>query len=400
MSEQLKIPGGNDKGMTLDAAQTSSLTYWNDRISKTLDAGESRYPDRDKKLVAGLRAEIARRQAGGAQAAPKASSALPAAAPAGGNSGSAIVTRQPDDLQGTYSKPDEIGAIMATASQVGHLITPQTSCGQLPAGCALAVSCVYIDVDRETYGIPHPDSAERGLDKTALAKISAAAGIDWDAAQCSRLDNGRDPHYVHYRAVGYVRNFDGTLRTEIGSVEMDLRDGSEAMLASKDKELPMTRKFILRHAESKAMNRVIRRLGVRSKYSRADLQKPFVIVKIMFTGVTDDPALKMMFAGKTADAFLGSRQALYGGGQPRHMTPGPTHHQLPPHDPPPIGTAAEDDWSDYDKETGEVNTPAATSAPAQLVDGASVPGNALNVSAASKPVGQQQELTTNPSEKY
>lgn len=399
MSGELKIPGGNDKGMLLTEAQASSLTYWYDRISKTLDAGESRYPDRDKKLVAGLRAEIARRAAGGAPAAP-APSTTNAPAATSQPAGSSIARRPPDELQGTYQKADEIGAMMASAAQVGYLITPQTSCGQLPAGCALAVSLVYIDVDRETYGIPNAESNDRGLDKTALAKISAAAGIDWDAQQTQRLDNGRDPHYVHYRAVGYVRNFDGTVRCELGSMEMDMRDGAEEMLACKKEiDLALKRKFILRHAESKAMNRVIRRLGVRSKYSRQDLQKPFVVVKIMFTGHSDDPALKMMFAQKTADAFLGSRNALYGGGgQARHATPGPTHHQLPPHDPPPLGTAAEDDWSDYDKDTGELNPAAAAPLP-QLVDPGSVPGNTLNAGAASKPVGQQQELVP-PAEKY
>jgi len=166
---------------------------------------------------------------------------------------------------------------------------------------------------------------------------------------------------VHYRAVGRVRNFDGSMRTEVGTVEMDLRDGSDTAANMGDKELALVRKFILRHAESKAMNRVVRRLGIRTKYTREDLAKPFVVAKLAFTGQTDDPTLKRMFAARIADTFLGARQTLYGN-QPAAL---PTGHAPPPigvdtdgddderYTREPDGSTQGDDYSQYDDDTAD-----------------------------------------------
>lgn len=376
-----KIPGGDHKGAPLAQAPMVTLTYWAERIGNNINKNESQNPTRDKALHQALCSEIARREGGGKQeqkAPAGAANTQGSAAPAQGASNTQIVARKPDELAGSYSKPADATQMMRNAQAVGHLVTPQTACPELPQGCVIATSLVWIDPDTETYGIPHKDSSKRGLDKTALAKISAAAGIDWDSVLCGRLDNGRDPHYVHYRAVGHVRNFDGTPRTEVGQVEQDLRDGSDEASGCTDKELPIRRKFILRHAESKAMNRVIRRLGVRTSYERSELTRPFIIVKIMFTGQTDDPKLREMFASKIADKFLGGHQQLYPGA--RHATPGLPSHTMQ-HEPPPVGESAQDDddFSDYPDEPQLPQTTqgsAAVDVPAQQRQGDPVPQGA------------------------
>lgn len=53
-----KIPGGKEKDVALEAASDEALQWWSKRISTNLDSGESRYPDRDQKLLDALHGEI------------------------------------------------------------------------------------------------------------------------------------------------------------------------------------------------------------------------------------------------------------------------------------------------------------------------------------------------------
>jgi hypothetical protein len=374
---ELTIPGGNEKGATLSAASASTLEYWIKRISTAIETGDSRNEGRDKRLVDAMTSELRARGNGERAVAAQAVGTAPRPNMPGGSAPAAqppparaalqadpqtalALRAQVEELSGSYDEPTTVMNIMRRAAQVAHLVAPSPTCGALPAGCAIVANVIWIDAQRETYGIPSESSSNRGLDKTALSKIANAAGIDWDPELCRRLDDSSDMHYVHYRAVGRVRNFDGTMRTEVGSVEMDLREGSEtyeetwsrAKRGKKETndELGMMRKFILRHAESKAMNRVVRRLGIRSKYTLEELQRPFIVMRLMFTGQTDDPELKRMFAAKIAETFLGAAATLY-------RTPAPALGSA--HQPPPVGLGSDDDdapehtddeYSEYDED--------------------------------------------------
>src|SRR5690606_12675198 len=98
----------------------------------------------------------------------------------------------------------------------------------------------------------------------------------------------------------------------------------------------------LRHAESKAKLRVIRSLGIRTSYSRGELAKPFIVVRAVFTGESNDPEVRRRNADRIADRFLGASDMLFG-------SPAPAPRSLPqrqprrviamPHDPPPVGNA-------------------------------------------------------------
>ncbi len=372
----LTLPWGNDKGKPLEEAGDGTLKWHLETIGANLAANKSKYPDHDRKLIAGIRAELDRRAKGGQQQA---------SAPAQRPAVSIATTEQLSALAGSYTDPKQAMEVMRTAAQLAHLVTPQTSVPMLPLGCVIATSLVWVDPDRDTYGIPSKDSTTRGLDKTALARISAAAGVDWHPSMSRRLDNGKDPYYVRWRSVGYVRSFDGSQRTLVGNVEIDLRDGApEALECEKldregkdstkrdangvPKELVVKRKFIVRLAESKARNRAIRDLGVRTSYERAELQeKPFTIARIMFTGHSDDPALKLAFAQMIGQSFMAGRAALFGP-EPVEAT---ARFVDEPHDPPPVGQSVGDpgaddddtppdygpDPGDYDPTTGEIKDP-------------------------------------------
>lgn len=286
---------------------------------------------------------------------------------------------------GSYRDPAVITTRMRQLMDEAHLVSPATECGSLAEGCEVALSAVLIDTTTpEVYGIAGDrGSADEtvGLSKTALDRIAGAVGGTWVIEKSGRLDDRSDPRYVHYRAVLRVMDFDGSIREFPGEVEIDARDGSpqveeivEKAKNAKDKDgnprprdprpqIIELRKFLLRHAESKAMNRAIRKLGVRTSYKRKELAKPFVAARVLFTGRTDDPELRRIFAGKIADTFLASRLALFGGGTPPALPPAPPARVIDVgHAPPPVGAVVdyEDDDVPFGAEPPRTPPPAAS----------------------------------------
>jgi hypothetical protein len=390
---------GREKGVAIASAPDKELSYWINRIQKDLAEGNTpdKYAASEQAKLVELQAEVQRRAAGGARAAAPAGSSAGSA----GSASVALMTRQEaEQLAGTFPDTARAMQVMREAASKAFLITSQTTVPQLPHGCEMAFSVVWVEPETETYAI----EGDLGLTKDALNKIASAAGVSWDAHLTGRLDNGRDPFYVHYQACARIRRFDGSERTEIGHKEIDLRDGSQdaldfyASAEAKDKAaggdpkkmakraaggvpfgLAIARKFILGNAETKAMNRAIRRLGVRTKYKQVELEtKPFVIATVLFTGRSDNPVLEARFADKIADAYLGARASLYGGAP--GLPPGSSPPALPArHDPPPLGSTLgdpgndDDDWRDYESSRGAIDTtsdasraaPASASSPKQ-----------------------------------
>lgn len=234
-------------------------------------------------------------------------------------------------VSGAFRDAEQVTERLQHAAKHYHLVSPATACGMVPEGCSITLSTVLVDVENETYDV----GGKRGLAKSALDKIASAAGISWDARMSGRLDDGSDPHYVLWRAVGTMRHLDGTIVQLLGTKEMDLRQGSAQLEAlyerfeakhakwqangrrgyepkSPDGQIREMRLHIVGHAESKARLRAIRSLGVRSAYKDDELKKPFVVAKMAWTGQSDDPELRRAFALKQADAMLGGHRALYG----------------------------------------------------------------------------------------
>jgi hypothetical protein len=274
------------------------------------------------------------------------------------------------EVSGTFRSAERATMALQRASEIGHLVSPAPACGSIPEGCALAISAVLVDVEKETYEL----QGKRGLGKVALDKIAGAAGISWDPLLSRRLDNGADPYYCHYKAVGRVRDYDGTVRILQGEVEIDAREGSPQVdeirtkadrRAKRDNrendggasQILELRKFLLRHAESKAKNRAIRSLGVRTSFDRKELEKPFVVAKIQFTGETSDPELKPIFAKSIADSFTNANQALFG---PPLALPQASSEVA--HAPPPVGSVGASE-ADAEAEGEEVPPSSRPSSP-------------------------------------
>ncbi len=256
----------------------------------------------------------------------------------------AMVTRQPSAamaLAGTSHDAEDVTARLQAAVEKYNLVSPATSCGVLPEGCGIAISTVQLNPDprssSDVYAIPGSDKL--GLSKSALDRIGAALGVSWDARQSRRTDDGSDPLYCVFQAVGTYRCFDGSEIQIMGTKEMDLREGSPQLQGVSPAQANGIKKFLMPHAETKARLRAIRSLGIRTGYTREELQKPFVCARLMFTGHTDDPELRRAFALKRADAMLGGSRALFG--EPEPLPPAPL--PLPPTPPPPVGNRARDD---------------------------------------------------------
>lgn len=263
-------------------------------------------------------------------------------------------------LRGSSRDPEVITAKLREASRHFHLVAPTTG-GRAPEGCEVVFSPVLVD-PADTYEIP--GSSKRGLAKAALDRIAGAAGVSWVPGESRRLDDGSDPRYCHYRAVGRYRHFDGTVATIMAEKEMDLRDGSpqvESLIAKSAKKAQREKKtlsasearrigeekaenqirelrlHILGHAETKARLRAIRSLGIRTGYEPEELARPFVVARVSFTGATDDPELKREFARSISQNFLNGHAALYGQAT-TSLAPAPTPTALPV-PPPPVGRA-------------------------------------------------------------
>lgn len=262
---------------------------------------------RNTKLQGIAKRELARR-AGGAGGAPK---ALPSQA----------LARQQDAplaIEGNFRDPQKATAALKAASEAFHLISPATMVGALPEGCAVALALVRVSPDD-----PHLYRVgdKVALDKTHLAQLGNAAGAS--IVESRRTDDCSDPHYCAWTVRVRYRQLDGTWAYKQGSVEQDLREpfGAEYVDAvekarEKDrdptKQLRELRRFITRHAESKALNRAYSAIGIRRAYTSKELERPFCVARVVFTGQSDDPQARAQFRAGIMQSFLTSSEDAFG----------------------------------------------------------------------------------------
>ncbi len=223
----------------------------------------------------------------------------------------------------TFSELGPLHEAMQKASKNANLIAPIVAIDQVPVFFEWSLRVVKIDSRSMQKGgeVYHVGGGKNALGKSALAKLAHAARITWDGARSGRLDDASDPHYVHFRAVGYFPDYDGRNLLEIsGEKILDLRDGSAMVQKlqaesrdSGERRIREMRAFILEHAESKARNRAIRQaLSLKSGYTEEELRKPFVVPALVETGRCEDPELRRMYMEKKLEGAGLATRALYG----------------------------------------------------------------------------------------
>lgn len=344
--EDVKIPDGNRNRVSLGEATDEQLKGYIAWQTKQFDDGKvvEQYAEQNKRQLAAAERELERRVKPNPQAQKP------------------VVAEKKRDLAPlgrAIHDPAAVTAHLAELAEHYHVVGPATRVDVLPEGCGVAISYVQVSV-ADCYDV----GGKKGLSAVDLKRIAVAAGLVWDMRQSGRLDNGRDPHYCHFRAVGHVRNFDGSIVTVSGEVEIDMREGSPQVEEIRAKsaaaakkynkaddrgvsQIREIRKFIIRHAETKAKNRAIVDMGVRRSYAPAELLKPFACARLTWTGETQDPELKREFAREIARNFLGGSSVLYGTTGERGL-PGPREPYSDGYAPPPIGSVG---GGDFDFET-------------------------------------------------
>ena len=321
---------------------------------------------------------------------------------------SQVMANQPVDpfanIAGSYTNPKSITQLLRWCAENCHLISPATACARLPDGCSVAVSVVWLDPNVDAHSV---GGGRYGLLKHALTQLANAAGISWDPRASGRLDDGSDPHYIHWRSIGAWRQLDGSVISVPGETQMDLREGSAQVdrifaKATKDGEAQVRdqRAFIMGHAQTKAELRGIRKACNIRAYTHDDFNRPWVVVKLSYTGESADPQIRRENAAAIRGAMLGGAQALFGP-QPEPAQPAPmalpAMPQAPslpmPHlaalAPPPVHTTTADD-DDFDSSHMVPSPPPqAQSAPqtAPAAPTTAVPQPASNGGAKREPSG-------------
>ena len=216
----------------------------------------------------------------------------------------------PTTTGGELAKTDPTPPVITTAEEYRrsvnrwagkfHLLTPIVAFSGIAPQHGLMAAQVVIDHDPEhgeVYADPlfckggHKDPLddEVAIAKPGLRKLALAGG--WNLTS-ERLDPRTMPHYWEFRGVNRFIGLNGAVQELSPSLEYDLRDGSPRVLEMEEKarrnnrsaasQIQKARVHGHRAGEARAMNAACREFGVRQKYTRRELEKPFVVLQMMF----------------------------------------------------------------------------------------------------------------------
>lgn len=262
-----------------------------------------------------------------------------------------------DGITGSFAKAEDISAALQRAQQTCNLVGP-IAVGSMPEGHEVIITSLLLNPDPKA-GDVYKVGDKYAPSKPAIDRIANAAGVSTVESTCMQYA----PQLCQYKVVRQMRGLDGTLRRAEGQRLIDLRPNSEyfkSLTAAQAKEVG---KMLPAHTETKARLRADRALlGIRT-YTADELRRPFIIASIQFTGRSNDPAIRQMFAMMIAQNALSGSTAMFGpppqpayalpmgGGAPPPMLP--QHHApagAPTYGPPAGGFASPGD--DFDDQGG------------------------------------------------
>jgi hypothetical protein len=228
--------------------------------------------------------------------------------------------------------PEDYGAhVQRWQSERMHILSPVANFSGMPAHFGLIATRVQINPDPNA-GEVYADRLfckddEVAIAKPGLARIAQAGGM---TIKTERTDPRDMPNYWEVRATLRFIGLDGTPQEIDNTAEYDLRDGSPRVLkmleAAKRNNRDATpqiigaRQYGLRGAEARAINAAIRQFGIRQKYHKSELLKPFLMVRVVFLPDMTDPTTR----AQVNERALAGSTALYPGiGSQRAMVPAP-----------------------------------------------------------------------------
>jgi len=169
-----------------------------------------------------------------------------------------------------------------------HVLTPVMAFSGMAPQHGLIMAKVLIDSDPahgEVYqdrlfcktGNKDPLDDEVAIAKVGLRKLALAGGLNLQADVMRAERN-------YWVLRGYIRfvGLDGAVQTFSATEEYDLRDGSPQIRGWTAKQAEAARAHGMRGGEARALNAACREYGIRQKYTRRELQKAFVVLRMMF----------------------------------------------------------------------------------------------------------------------
>lgn len=243
-----------------------------------------------------------------------------------------------------------------------NLLMPTTSIHGLSEFMKPVVDSVFLSAKTDEGDVyPEKSAADTKFRITAqgLRKLAVAAGIIWHPTACHRTDDRHDRDYVSFQSVGGIKKTDGSVIFLKGEYDMDfevVEDELKELHYNKSKNWHKTdaekqayidssvrrdmlfkRKHKIKLCETGAATRVIRALlGLKSAYTKVELSKPFVMIRIVFQPDLSDPETKRQVTAAAISAMTG----IYGPATPPRLPepidiPPEDYHTIPPDDPEP-----------------------------------------------------------------
>lgn len=189
-----------------------------------------------------------------------------------------------------------------------HALCPMIDFGALPEQFVLVPAKVQINPDinaGEVYKAHFCKPGEVALTTMGLQKIASCAGISLDT---QRTDPRTIPLYWEFKAMASWTGFDGATQRRAATKEWDLRNGSEQLKGFTANQISEARKHGSRNAETRAINAVIRQLGIKQKYTVDELRKPFGLVRVVYQPNMSDPVQRAIVTQQA----IGGGAAFYG----------------------------------------------------------------------------------------
>lgn len=247
------------------------------------------------------------------------------------------MTDNPNPSPGAMVKADRTSAVIRTPDEYRssltrwtnehyHVLSPFANFAALPGHFGIVPTMVLLDDDPSPKGggDVYQDSVftkggDVAIAKIGLTKIAQAAGM---SITTERTDPRTIPNLWEVRATVKFVGLDGTPQVLTATEEHDLRDGAPRVKSFSPPQLNQARAKGLRGCEARAINAAIRLFGIKQKYSREELKKPFVVVRIVFQPDMTDAATRQQVTERAlagASALYGSTAALPAASTPEHL---------------------------------------------------------------------------------
>lgn len=236
------------------------------------------------------------------------------------SSSQALTQRVSTDAQIIRSPKEFVDQLERWQRANYHVLSPFANFNALPPHWGILPTKVTIDPNPDAGGpgeVYQDGVFTRGNDvaiaKVGLAKIARAGGM---TIKTERTDPRTILHFWEVRATVRFIGINGTPQELDGTDEWDMRDGSErTKQAASPKQIAQQRIKGLRNCESRACNAAVRAYGIKQKYSKQDLLKPFVVLQMIYLPDMSDPGERQ----RVSERALSGSAMMYGGSSPRAL---------------------------------------------------------------------------------